>query len=162
MATTADILGFSRPPAIARRWSNHFHHLCAERDRLLARDCSTPEGSTTKLDELADAGAEETLQDMSLVNAAATRETLQEVLDALRRIERGSYGVCEITGEPIEPERLKAIPWARYSYAGQAELEEGGYRSRPRLPALGVLNETQPEEDEEDEKEKTVPGTLKN
>ena len=38
------------------------------------------------MDELADAGSVQTLQNMSLVSAAATKETLHEVLDALRRI----------------------------------------------------------------------------
>ena len=45
---------------------------------------------------------EETLQGMLLVTAVATKETLHEVSDALQRIECGTYGICEITGEPIE------------------------------------------------------------
>lgn len=36
-----------------------------------------------------------------------------EVLAALRRIESGTYGVCEVSGEPIEPARLEADPAAR-------------------------------------------------
>ena len=39
--------------------------------------------------------------------------TLDEIDAALIRIEEGSYGVCEICGEPIGAERLSAIPWAR-------------------------------------------------
>jgi RNA polymerase-binding transcription factor DksA len=37
-------------------------------------------------------------------------------LEALRRIERGTYGICEISGEPIEEKRLQAIPWATITY----------------------------------------------
>jgi RNA polymerase-binding transcription factor DksA len=117
MATVADILGSNHRPTIPRRWANHYERLCNERDRLVARDCSTPEGFSTKIDELADAGAAETLQGMTLASAAATKEVLHEVLDALLRMERGTYGICEITGEPIEETRLEAIPWARFSYA---------------------------------------------
>lgn len=35
------------------------------------------------------------------------------VLDALQRIEGGTYGICEVSGEAIEPERLAADPAAR-------------------------------------------------
>ncbi len=153
MATTADILGQNRPPAITRRLSRHYHRLCAERDRLLARDCSTPQNPTTKLDDMTDAGSGQSLGDMSLVSAAVTKATLQEVLDAIHRIELGTYGICEITGRPIEPERLRAIPWTRCSYAGQAELERGGDGRRPRLPALGSISQFDSAEDDNEEKE---------
>lgn len=40
---------------------------------------------------------------------------LNEVKAALERIENGTYGICEISGEPIERERLEANPSARTS-----------------------------------------------
>lgn len=40
---------------------------------------------------------------------------LDEVNSALERIEAGTYGVCEICGKPIEPERLEANPSAKNS-----------------------------------------------
>jgi RNA polymerase-binding transcription factor DksA len=40
-----------------------------------------------------------------------------EILDALRKIEENTYGVCEVSGEPIEKERLEANPAARTSLA---------------------------------------------
>ncbi len=62
-------------------------------------------------DDPADAGSasfeRETAQ--SLSNHA--RRLLTEIDDALRRIEAGTYGVCERCGEMIEPERLEAIPY---------------------------------------------------
>lgn len=51
------------------------------------------------------------------------RSQLLEIEYALSRIENGSYGVCEETEEPIEPERLRAIPWTRLSIEG-AEIRE--------------------------------------
>jgi RNA polymerase-binding transcription factor DksA len=149
MATIADILGSYRQTTIPKRWAAHYERLCQERDRLLARDCSPPESTSTKIDELADAGSAETLQDMTLVSAAATREVLHEVLEALRRIEHGTYGLCEISGEPIEETRLQAIPWARYSFAGQEDLEKGGFSRKLGLPPLGgVVEETESAEEE--------------
>ena len=41
------------------------------------------------------------------------QQTLDEIEAALIRIEEGTYGVCEICGEPIGADRLSAIPWAR-------------------------------------------------
>lgn len=51
------------------------------------------------------------------------RSQLFEIESALGRIESGSFGLCEETEEPIEVERLKAIPWTRLSIEG-AELRE--------------------------------------
>ncbi|MDQ0363751.1 TraR/DksA family transcriptional regulator [Catenuloplanes indicus] len=45
---------------------------------------------------------------------AAARERIAEVDDALRRVDAGSYGVCERCGRPIAAERLAARPFARF------------------------------------------------
>lgn len=152
MATAADILGLNRKPAISREWAAHYRQLCAERDRLVARDCSAPPAAPTKLDDLTDAATEEFQRDLSLVAARSTQTILVEVVQAIRRIERGAYGICELTGEPIELERLQAIPWARYSLRGQQELEHQGLSQRVALPALEEAPETDlPKMEEEEE-----------
>lgn len=51
------------------------------------------------------------------------RSQLFEIESALGRIENGSFGTCEETEEPIEVERLRAIPWTRLSIEG-AEIRE--------------------------------------
>ena len=51
-------------------------------------------------------------------------KTLSEVRDALRRIDAGTYGVCEDCGRPIEPARLEAVPWARYCRADQEKHDK--------------------------------------
>lgn len=48
---------------------------------------------------------------------------LMAVETALARIEQGCYGICEETGEFIEPERLMALPWTSLSIEG-AEIRE--------------------------------------
>lgn len=57
------------------------------------------------------------------------RKQLLEIELALSRIERGNYGICEETEEPIEIERLLAIPWTRLSIEG-AEIREAGKARR--------------------------------
>src|SRR5215813_7272097 len=47
---------------------------------------------------------------------------LREVEDALRRIERGTYGVCHECDEPISSKRLDAVPWAKYCVKCQEEI----------------------------------------
>jgi len=49
---------------------------------------------------------------------------LHEVEDALKRIREGRYGICIDTGEPIEPERLKAYPAAKRTARAQAIYEK--------------------------------------
>jgi DnaK suppressor protein len=51
------------------------------------------------------------------------RKQLMEIELALSRIDKGLYGVCEETEEPIEADRLLAIPWTRLSIEG-AEIRE--------------------------------------
>jgi DnaK suppressor protein len=48
---------------------------------------------------------------------AAARERIAEVDDALRRVDMGTYGVCERCGQPIVEERLAARPFARFCMA---------------------------------------------
>ena len=43
-------------------------------------------------------------------------QTLQDVDDALGRIQKGGFGICEMCDEPISHNRLKAIPWARFCF----------------------------------------------
>lgn len=58
-----------------------------------------------------------------LTNQRRVKELLLEVEFALARIESGTFGICEETEEPIEVERLLALPWTRVSIEG-AELRE--------------------------------------
>ncbi len=48
------------------------------------------------------------------VLAGQLQETLNEVALALRRLEDGTYGRCEVCGEPIEPARLEAMPATKF------------------------------------------------
>lgn len=49
---------------------------------------------------------------------------LAEIDAALTRVERGTYGICELTGQPIPMERLEAVPTARYDLSGQKKYEK--------------------------------------
>jgi DnaK suppressor protein len=49
---------------------------------------------------------------------------LEQVKDALQRIDEGTYGICKITGEIIAFERLDEVPVAKYSVKGKELLEK--------------------------------------
>jgi len=151
MATSADILGSVKRTKVPARWAEHYERLCVERDKLMQRDCSQGEAFQPKLDDMADAASEESQRGLTMVTATARQGAMAEVLDALRRIERGTYGMCEITGEPIPTERLNSIPWARYSLAGQQQLEQSGMARRIALPALEGLSTAEARDTEEEE-----------
>ena len=53
------------------------------------------------------------------------RKLLIEIDNALQRIEKQTYGICESTGKPITKARLEAQPWARYCVEYARMLEQG-------------------------------------
>ncbi len=71
--------------------------------------------------------------DFQLRVAGSSQDLVKDIDDALRRMEDGTYGICEATGQPIAKARLKAIPHARFCLEAQAEQEQGRVRRRPRL-----------------------------
>ncbi|WP_263706135.1 TraR/DksA family transcriptional regulator [Shouchella tritolerans] len=53
----------------------------------------------------------------------ADQKRLQDVKEALERIEAGTYGICIDTGQPIPYERLEALPYAKRTPEAQRERE---------------------------------------
>lgn len=72
---------------------------------------------------MAEQGSDSAEQTLALDLAAADRKLIREIDDAIRRIDEGRYGLCELTGRPIRVERLRELPWARYSIDAARELE---------------------------------------
>jgi RNA polymerase-binding protein DksA len=86
----------------------------------------------------ADIGSDNFEHEFTLGLLESERALLNEINEALERIELGTYGICLGTGEPIGKPRLKARPWCRYSIEYQRLIEKGLVR---------------PGEDENDEEE---------
>ncbi|HPS54751.1 MAG TPA: TraR/DksA C4-type zinc finger protein [Sedimentisphaerales bacterium] len=74
---------------------------------------------------MADLGTDNYQQEFSLGLVDSERKLLVEIYDALERIENGSYGICQKTGEPITKARLEAKPWAKYCIEYVRKLEQG-------------------------------------
>jgi DnaK suppressor protein len=60
----------------------------------------------------------------ALQEGTVLSQTLFAVQDALRRIERGTFGTCAACDRPIEPARLEAIPWTPYCLADQEKRDQ--------------------------------------
>ena len=67
----------------------------------------------TILDELAAVSGTNELDEHAVVSAAFARNLLEEVEEALARIDGGIYGTCVLCGRPIGFERLRALPHSR-------------------------------------------------
>ncbi|MGH7937576.1 MAG: TraR/DksA family transcriptional regulator, partial [Chthoniobacterales bacterium] len=70
----------------------------------------------------ADAGSDAYDRDFALSLLSQEQDALYEIDEALKRIEIGTYGKCEMSGKPIMRARLEAIPFARYTVECQSKL----------------------------------------
>lgn len=89
----------------------------AEHEQLLERfeQIDEPEEQTEGFDEgFADSGQAAAGESEVRAVAAQMREQLSEIEAALERLEAGTYGACEVCGDPISPERLDAMPTTRF------------------------------------------------
>ena len=173
VATSAAILG--RPVAkasagvdlkkVKREWQKFCLHLLELREQLTKQMNGLAEESAQELAgyslHMADSGTDNFDRDFALSLLSSDQDAVFEIEEALKRIERKTYGVCELTGKVIPKARLEAIPWTRFTVEAQAQLErEGALKSR-RLGTLGTIDSVgtplegeAPEEGEEGEDNK--------
>src|SRR5690348_17477150 len=88
----------------------------------------------------ADAGSDAYDRDFALSLLSQEQDALYEIDQALKRIELGSYGICEMSGKPIPRARLEAIPFARFTVECQSQHE---IQSRSEERRVGKVCETQ-------------------
>ena len=79
--------------------------------------------TTRNIPDIADRASEETDRSIELRTRDRQRKLVSKIDAALRRIEEGEYGYCEITGEPISLKRLDARPIATMSLEAQERHE---------------------------------------
>jgi len=94
----------------------------------ISRDSLSP---TDRDPSPSDQGSDTFDREFALKQLSSEQDVLFEIDEAIRRLETGTYGICEISGDPINIERLEALPYVRYTIAAQAELEKGRNTFRP-------------------------------
>jgi RNA polymerase-binding transcription factor DksA len=158
-ATAADILGLGtpkkntnskavparKPAVIKRKWRKYYDMLLDRRDRLLHQMGDLKKESAEEMPSysmhMADAGTDNFDRDSALSLLSSDQDAIYEIEEALKRIEKHTFGVCELTGKAIPKTRLNAKPWARYTASAQAQLEKDGAVTVARkLGNLGTLD----------------------
>ena len=80
-------------------------------DQAFAATQSDISGDVGVDDESADAGTATFEREKELSIEQNVRDLIQKIDRALKRIDAGTYGICERCGKPIEKARLKALPY---------------------------------------------------
>jgi DnaK suppressor protein len=177
-ATAASILG--RPmrkngdaietKKVKPEWQKFYNNLIELRNQLLHQMSGLAKESAQELPgyslHMADSGTDNFDRDFALSLLSSDQDAVFEIEAALQRIERKTYGVCELTGKAIPRVRLEAIPWTRFTVESQAQLEKDGALKSRRLGALGTVDsvgtvsdvetddDEQPAENQKEAKEK--------
>src|SRR6185312_7075760 len=140
-ADTSDVLGDRGAPKpigrVPQKWKAYHRRLTEMRDYLLDRKSDLVKDANEEQPafslHMADAGTDSFDRDLALSRISSEQDAVYEIDEALMRMRRGTYGVCELTGKPIEPARLEAIPWTRFSAQAEKQLEKEGQVRRARL-----------------------------
>jgi len=171
VATSAAILG--RPVAkatagpnlkkVKTEWHGFCLHLLELREQLTKQMNGLAEESAQEMAgyslHMADSGTDNFDRDFALSLLSADQDAVYEIEEALKRIEKNTYGVCELTGKTIPKARLEAIPWTRFTVQAQGQLERDGALRQRRLGQLGSVDsvggaEVEADDDEPEEKVK--------
>lgn len=100
----------------------------------------------------ADAGSDAYDRDFALSMLSKEQSSLYEIDEALKRIQDGTYGVCDLCEKPIKHDRLEALPFTRFTVDCQAELEKRQHHNsaRPQITSLFGLTEEESESEDEE------------
>jgi len=155
------------PKKIKAEWQKYYGRLLELREQLLHQMNGLAKDSAQEMAgyslHMADSGTDNFDRDFALSLLSSDQDAVYEIEEALKRIEKKTFGVCELTGKAIPRARLEAIPWTRFTVDAQAQLEKEGALRQRRLGALGTIDnagvtevETEEEEpgDEQKAKEK--------
>lgn len=93
--------------------------------REASEGVKTPEESRGYSQHHADEGSDDFDRTISLEVTNKEFSILRQIDRALEKIEEGTYGVCDITGEEIPLARLEAIPYATMTVKAQEKFEKG-------------------------------------
>ena len=168
-ATAASILGGApvkvredgTPKKIKAEWQKYYARLLELRDQLLRQMDGLAKESAEEIAgyslHMADSGTDNFDRDFALSLLSSDQDAIYEIEEALKRIEKNTFGICELTGKKIPNARLEAIPWTRFTVEAQAQLERDGALRQRRLGALGTVDAVGINEAEEEEEPEEKP-----
>src|SRR5882672_8574686 len=171
-ATSASVLGQATVKSkkngefkVKAEWAKFYERLLELRDQLQRQMNGLAKESAQELAgyslHMADSGTDNFDRDFALSLLSSDQDAIYEIEEALKRIEKGTYGICELTGKPIPKVRLSAIPWTRFTVEAQAQLEREGALKQRRLGTLGTVDSAAMVEVEEEEEVEEKPAKEK-
>ena len=99
-----------------------------QREMRIGREQTRDESRDAADEGVADQGASD-----NFAEEERDAALLQQVQDALKRIDDGTYGQCAVDQGPIEPKRLDAMPWTPYCLSHERLVEAAEPRRMPTL-----------------------------
>ena len=84
-------------------------------------------------DDSVDAASAIYEREKTLALIRALEDKALSIQDALRKVKEGTYGICEMCGEEIDPARLEIMPHTSLCVRCQAKAEAGARRSRQTI-----------------------------
>jgi len=141
-ADTAAVLAGPNGTHVPAKWRWHYQALLTLRERLLNHraDLAAQAAANAEPLDMAELAAEDFEHDVALGQLSGEQDVLYEIQLALNRVRDGTYGLCEVTGQPISKPRLRAVPWTRFCQAVEERLENDGTLRTPHLGKLRSLN----------------------
>jgi DnaK suppressor protein len=173
MATAAAILGQTvikgrkngETFKVKPEWQKFYNRLLELREQLLRQMDGLAKESAEEMPgyslHMADSGTDNFDRDFALSLLSSDKDAVYEIEEALKRIERKTYGICELTGKSIPKARLEAIPWTRFTVEAQAQLEREGALRQRRLGTLGSIDTSAVPEVEREEESEEKPSKEK-
>ena len=123
---------------LLRRRAEILQNVVEIEDEMLKKSRLDASGDLSSMPiHMADLGTDNYEQEFTLGLVDGERKLLTEIDDALQRIENGTYGICEGTGQPIPKARLEAQPWARYSVEYARIMEQQQQQQQQQLQQPG-------------------------
>ncbi len=110
---------------LAKKELDAYRELLLERRAMLTGDSAVEMSNGSGGDE-ADQGSEAVEIDFMFSIMQSQSNILQEIDEALERIDDSSYGICVETDKAIPKAHLKAIPWTKYTVEAQRAMESQG------------------------------------
>lgn len=93
--------------------------------KSVSDDVKTSEESKGYSQHQADEGTDDFGQTISIEVSTKEQGIVRQIDRAIEKIDEGTYGLCDVTGDPIPPKRLEAIPYATMTVVAQEKLEKG-------------------------------------
>lgn len=129
---------------VKQEWKKYYNNLLELHTRLRAQMSGLAKESQAEIENyslhMGDSGTDNFDRDFALSLLSSDQDAIYEIEEALKRIEKSTYGTCELTGKPIPKARLDAIPWARFTVEAQTQLEKEGALRQRRLGQLGTVD----------------------